>query len=52
KSASERENTDSSDDELKSSRLAKRATVRKSYGDSGMLYLSIYHTDSYRALLA
>ncbi|GFQ88804.1 rab effector Noc2, partial [Trichonephila clavata] len=34
KSASEKENTDSSDDELKSSRLAKRATVRKTYGDS------------------
>ncbi|XP_055943958.1 rabphilin-3A-like [Argiope bruennichi] len=34
KSASEKENTDSSDDELKSSRLAKRATVKKSYGDS------------------
>ncbi|GIY90897.1 rabphilin-3A [Caerostris darwini] len=34
KNASEKENTDSSDDELKSSRLAKRATVKKSYGES------------------
>ncbi|GIY87814.1 rab effector Noc2 [Caerostris extrusa] len=34
KNTSEKENTDSSDDELKSSRLAKRATVKKSYGES------------------
>ncbi|XP_035206982.1 double C2-like domain-containing protein beta isoform X2 [Stegodyphus dumicola] len=34
RSGSDKECTDSSDDEIKSSRLGKRATIRKQYGDS------------------